>query len=99
MTFKVAGSVVALAVWLVLRCAVDDRPCRTNALEVGVDVVHVHDQAAVQLAERERRREIFTSAMQPDASLAQADLAVHNGAVWGPVDAARRKTEHPHEVV
>ena len=91
MTFEVSCSIFTLTIRLIDRLAVDACTRRPSALVVGVDVIHVDDQARVCHIDGEGRIEMMLSrdSMQPDGGIPGPNFSVDRLALGRSMHASR----------
>jgi hypothetical protein len=96
--FGIARSIFSLAVGLILRLAVNLRTRRQGTLVVGIDVIHMHDEATA--GDGRRVQVVFRGhAVQPDRDVSRTHLAVDWLPFRVPLDTAGLKPERVHEEI
>jgi hypothetical protein len=97
MTFRISSTVLALAVRLIDRLAVDPGPFGASTLEVRIDVVDVNHQARIRDIDRPGRVETRAHAVQPDRGVPGTYFTVDRRAIRRSMDTSRGEPERPHE--
>ena len=99
--FRIAGAVLPLAIGLVHGLGVDGRTGAANTLEMGINIVNMHDETGALHACCERGREsVFRcNAVQPDGRLPSLDLTMYRLALGVTRDASCFEPEHLHQKI
>ena len=79
MPFEIPRAVLALPIRLIDRFRIDECTSRTSALEVGIDVIHMHEETRVRHISGQRGIEsmLLCHAMQPNGGVTRTDLAMN----------------------
>lgn len=101
MAFEIARTVFTLAIRLIHGRAIYEGTCSTSTLVVGVDIVHIHEEAGVRDILGSWRVEMMRRShpVQPHRRISDANLAMDRLTIGASLDTSRDEPEGVNEEV